>query len=66
VAKSQATKNIEAQLQKKKGPKSNKNKKYGRNLKRCQAYRMRAGKPNGRGMPGNKAGKNHVLVRAVD
>jgi hypothetical protein len=40
------------------GDKKNKNKKYGRNRTRCLTYRMRVGKPHGRGMPGNKRGKN--------
>lgn len=26
-------------------------------------YRDRVGKPNGPGQPGNKAGKNHTVVR---
>jgi len=37
-------------------------KKYGRNKEKCQRYRMLVGKPLGRGVPGNKAGKNHVLI----
>ena len=42
------------------GDKKNKNKKYGRNRERCLKYRMRVGKPRGRGMKGNKRGKNRV------
>lgn len=47
-------------LPKRKGKKdkANKNKKYGRNLKKCAAYRQRVGKPNGPGKPGNKKGRN--------
>jgi len=35
-------------------------KKYGRNRVKCAQYRNRVGKPNGRGKPGNKRGKQHV------
>ena len=44
---------------KSKQDKKNKNKKYGRNLKKCAVYRMRVGKPLGKGVAGNKRGKNH-------
>jgi hypothetical protein len=40
------------------GQKSNKNRKYGRNRKKCEEYRRRTGKPRGPGVPGNKSGKN--------
>lgn len=43
-----------------KDSKTNKNRKYGRNLNRCARYRIRVGKPLGRGVPGNKRGKNKV------
>lgn len=36
-----------------------KGRKYARNKVKCQNYRARVGKPRGRGVPGNKAGKNH-------
>lgn len=36
------------------------NRKIGRNKEKCQRYRSRVGKPLGRGVPGNKAGKHHV------
>ena len=39
-----------------------KNRKYGRNKLKCESYRRRVGKPNGPGVPGNKAGKNHIVV----
>jgi len=32
--------------------------KYGRNKIKCANYRARVGKPRGRGVPGNKAGRN--------
>ena len=41
-----------------KAGKSKKNRKYGRNLVKCAAYRARVGKPNGKGVAGNKRGKN--------
>jgi hypothetical protein len=44
----------------KKKDKKNKNRKYGRNLKKCANYRLRVGKPLGRGVSGNKRGKSHV------
>jgi hypothetical protein len=34
--------------------------KGGRNEKRYAKYRSRVGKPNGKGMPGNKSGKNKI------
>ena len=34
------------------------NRKIGRNKEKCQRYRSRVGKPLGRGIQGNKAGKN--------
>lgn len=34
-------------------------KKYGRNRVKCAKYRSRVGKPNGKGQPGNKRGKQH-------
>lgn len=45
---------------KKKNDKRNKNRKYGRNLKKCATYRSRVGKPRGRGVQGNKRGKKRV------
>lgn len=45
-----------------KGATIKKGRKLGRNKVKCENYRRRVGKPNGRGMPGNKAGKNHVRV----
>lgn len=44
-----------AKAQPKKGKKT---RKYGRNKTKCERYRLRVGKPNGPGRPGNKAGKN--------
>lgn len=38
-----------------------KHRKYGRNIKKCAAYRSRVGKPNGRGVAGNKKGKKHLI-----
>jgi len=35
--------------------------KYGRNKVKCGLYRLRVGKPNGPGMPGNKSGRNRVV-----
>ena len=35
-------------------------KKYNRNRAKCAVYRNRVGKPNGRGVEGNKSGKNAV------
>lgn len=35
-----------------------KNRKFGRNKVKCERYRHLVGKPNGPGLPGNKAGKN--------
>lgn len=35
-----------------------KNRKFGRNSAKCQRYRARVGKPRGRGVLGNKSGKN--------
>lgn len=35
-----------------------KGRKYGRNKVKCERYRQLIGKPRGRGVPGNKAGKN--------
>lgn len=32
--------------------------KYNRNRVKCARYRSRVGKPNGRGVEGNKSGKN--------
>lgn len=32
----------------------NKKRKYGRNRAKCARYRLRVGKPNGPGQPGNK------------
>lgn len=32
--------------------------KIGRNKKKCEKYRLYVGKPNGRGKPGQKAGKH--------
>lgn len=49
---------VERALRKSKSDKKNKNKKYGRNLKKCATYRARVGKPNGPGQPGKKRGKN--------
>lgn len=43
-----------------KDSKTNKNRKYGRNLTKCARYRSRVGKPLGRGVSGNKRGKNKV------
>lgn len=43
-----------------KAGKSKKNRKYGRNLVRCASYRARVGKPRGKGVPGNKAGKKRL------
>ena len=40
---------------KKKGAKG---RKIGRNKDKCARYRARVGKPRGRGVPGNKSGKN--------
>jgi hypothetical protein len=37
-----------------------KHRKFGRNAKKCEAYRRRVGKPNGPGQPGNKAGRNKM------
>ena len=45
-------------LSNKRKDKKNKNKKYERNLTKCARYRSRVGKPRGRGVPGNKRGKN--------
>lgn len=36
-------------------------KKYGRNSKKCAAYRVRVGNPRGRGVPGNKAGRGKTV-----
>jgi hypothetical protein len=33
-------------------------KKFDRNRTKCARYRARVGKPNGKGVPGNKRGKN--------
>lgn len=33
-------------------------KKYDRNRVKCATYRLRVGKPNGKGKPGNKRGRN--------
>jgi len=44
-----------------KAGKSKKNRKYGRNLAKCAAYRQRVGKPRGKGVSGNKAGKKRVV-----
>jgi hypothetical protein len=38
--------------------KSGGSRKIGRAKAKCERYRTRIGKPNGRGMSGNKAGKN--------
>lgn len=32
-----------------------KGRKLGRNKRKCEAYRIRVGKPNGPGQPGNKS-----------
>jgi hypothetical protein len=40
------------------GRKKGKSHKIGRNKIKCANYRIRVGKPNGPGQPGNKAGKN--------
>ena len=45
-------------LSKKKRDKGGGSKKYGRNRKKCANYRSRVGKPLGRGIPGNKKGRN--------
>jgi hypothetical protein len=37
---------------------SKKNRKYKRNEAKCKSYRLRIGKPRGKGIPGNKRGKN--------
>lgn len=37
--------------------KPTKRKRVGRNAVKCARYRARVGKPRGRGVPGNKAGK---------
>lgn len=47
-------------ISKGKTQKTNKNRKYGRGRKKGERYRSRIGKPLGPGVPGNKAGKNHV------
>lgn len=45
----------------KKGAKgSRKGRKIGRNKLKCQRYRIKVGRPNGPGQPGNKAGKNRI------
>lgn len=44
----------------KKREKGSGTKKYDRNRVKCAKYRARVGKPRGRGVPGNKAGHNHV------
>lgn len=49
---------VERHLRKSKSDKKNKNKKYGRNRVKCARYRAMVGKPNGKGQPGNKRGKN--------
>ncbi len=38
----------------KKSPRSKKNRKLGRNKKKCELYRARVGKPRGKGVPGNR------------
>lgn len=43
---------------KKRKEKGSGTKKYERNRVKCAKYRSRVGKPNGRGVPGNKRGKN--------
>lgn len=47
-----------ARAMKGKQQKTNKNKKYGRNRSKCALYRSRVGNPRGRGVPGNKRGRN--------
>lgn len=47
-----------ARAMKGKQQKTNKNKKYGRGRTKCANYRSRVGKPRGRGVAGNKRGKN--------
>lgn len=57
--KTAAQKALAAMQRSKKGAKRSKNgRKVGRNKRKCELYRMRVGKPNGPGQPGNKAGKN--------
>lgn len=43
---------------KKRKEKGSGTKKYDRNRKKCQLYRARVGKPRGKGVAGNKAGRN--------
>lgn len=43
--------------------KSQKGRKIGGNQDKCARYRLRVGKPRGRGVPGNKSGRNFVPVK---
>lgn len=45
---------------KKRKEKGSGTKKYDRNRVKCAKYRSRVGKPNGRGKPGNKRGRNKI------
>jgi hypothetical protein len=38
--------------------KTKKDRKFGRNKVKCAKYRALVGRPRGRGVPGNKSGKN--------
>lgn len=52
--KTQAEKKLAAETKKKRKRSGKKGRKFGRNKVKCEKYRMRVGKPNGPGMPGNK------------